>query len=573
MHSNQAWEVSPYERDTNAREIASLPYRFNWESPLAFSPQDPHVAYYGGNVLFRSTDRGFHWTPISPDLTRNIKAHQQVSGGSITLDVTGAEFSDTLLSIAPSSLEPGLIWVGTDDGLVQLTRDGGRHWTNVSIPGPGPWGRIDAIDVSHSARGAALAAVDCHCEVARQPYIYPTSDYGKTWHSLAGNLPSDQFARVVRQDPFNADVLYAGLEQSIWMSTDSGSSWRSLQLNLPAASVRDIQVQPDFDDLLIGTHGRSFWILDDLAALQGLTAAQTAGTPTFFRVRTAYLFAQSSYPTSNGGSSTFEGADPDYGALLTYYETSPSSGAPSVQITGPGGRLVRTLSGTHDVSGKRTSNVPNSAGVNRIAWDLSSDAPVSWNSAPKWNRGPSSGPEVVPGTYVARLTIGGREYSQTFDVKADPRSPWTEHDYNERRNFLTTLYGDFSSVDVDLNSLDAIQSQLADRRRAAAANSALVSQIDAAHATLVSLRAALTSNPQGDQDDDFLQDMVRERQQSLMGSMSGSFQPPTAALVTEGQTLHSLFIRIDSDYRSFVSRDLASLNAAISAAKLAPIKP
>lgn len=573
VRSHQAWEISPYERDTNAREIASLPYRFNWESPLAFSPQDPHVAYYGGNVLFRTNDRGFHWTPISPDLTRNIKAHQQISGGSITPDVTGAEFSDTILSVAPSALEPGLIWVGTDDGVVQLTRDGGRHWANVSIPGPGPWGRIDEIDVSHSARGSAYAVVDRHFEGDRRPYIYATFDYGKTWRSLAGNLPSDQFVRVVRQDPFSADVLYAGLEQSIWMSTDSGSSWRSLQLNLPAASVRDIQIQPDFDDLLIGTHGRSFWILDDVAALQGLSGAQSAGSPTFFRVRTAYLFSQGSYQTSNGGSSSFEGTDPDYGALLTYYQSSASSGAPSVQITGPGGRVVRTISGTHDQSGKRTPNVPNSAGVNRVAWDLTSDAPVLWNSAPKWNRGPSSGPEVVPGTYIARLTVGGREYSQTFDVKADPRSPWTEHDYNERRNFLSTLYGDFSSVDLDLNSLDAIQTQLADRRKAAASNGALVSQIDQAQKTLISVRAALTSDPQGDQDDDFLQDMVRERQQALMGSMSGSFQPPTAALLTEGQTLHSLFTRIDGDYHSFVGRDIASLNAAFTSAKLAPIKP
>ncbi|HKW44357.1 MAG TPA: hypothetical protein VJN22_01790 [Candidatus Eremiobacteraceae bacterium] len=573
MRSHQSWEVSPYERDTNAREIATLPYRFNWESPLAFSPQDPRVAYYGGNVLWRSVDRGFHWTAISPDLTRNVKAHQQISGGAITADVSGAEFSDTILSVAPSSIEPGLIWIGTDDGLVQLTRDGGRHWSNVSIPGPGPWGRIDAIDVSHSTRGSAYAVVDRHFEGDRRPYVYTTADYGKTWRSVAGNLPSDQFVHVVRQDPFNADVLYAGLEQSIWVSFDGGASWRSLQLNLPAASVRDIQVQPDFDDLLIGTHGRSFWILDDVAALQGLSTAQATSAPTFFRARTAYLFAQSSYEPTNGGSSAFEGADPDYGALLTYYQSAAAGASPAIQITGPGGRIVRTISGTHDQDGKHVPNVPNGAGVNRVAWDLTSDAPVKWNSAPKWNRGPSSGPEVIPGTYTARLTLGGREFTQAIDVKADPRAPWSQRDYVERRAFLNMLYGDFSAVDADLNSLDALQARLNDRRKASAGNAALAAKIDTVQTALLAVRAAFTSNPQGDQDDDFLQDMLRERLQSIMQSMSGSFQPPTAALSSEGAVLHALFIADDDAYKSFLRGDVGTLNSALVAAKLAPVKP
>ncbi|HEY5093992.1 MAG TPA: hypothetical protein VII69_02620, partial [Candidatus Eremiobacteraceae bacterium] len=419
----------------------------------------------------------------------------------------------------------------------------------------------------------AFAAVDRHFEGDRRPYVYTTSDYGKTWRSITANLPSDQFVHVVRQDPVNGNVLYAGLEQSIWMSLDAGASWRSLQLNLPAASVRDIQIQPDFDDLLVGTHGRSLWILDDLAALQGLTSAQAASTPTFFRARTAYLFSQSAFQTPNGGPSSFDGADPDYGALLTYYQSSVSSPAPSLQIVGPGDHVVRSIAGTHDQDGKHVPNLPNVVGVNRVAWDLTSDAPVRWNSAPKWNRGPGSGPEVVPGTYTAHLTIGGREYTQTIDVKADPRGSWSERDYNARRGYLSTLYGDFSGVDSDLNSLDALQTQLADRRKAAGGNRALAAKIDAVQTALVNLRREFTSNPQGDQDDDFLPDMLRERQQSLMGSMSGSFQPPTSALILEGATLHSLFVASDGTYHSFVSNDVASLNAALAAAKLAAIKP
>jgi photosystem II stability/assembly factor-like uncharacterized protein len=569
--SNQSWDITPYDRDTNAREIASLPYRFNWELPIAFSPQDPHVAYVGGNVLLRSTDRGFHWTPISPDLTLNVKSHQQVSGGPITLDVTGAEFSDTILSIAPSPLQAGLIWVGTDDGVVQITRDGGRNWSNVSITGIGPWGRIDSLDASRFSRGAAYAVVDRHFAGDPRPYVFATSDFGKTWHSISSGLPSDEYAHVVREDPVNGQVLYAGLEESIWVSLDGGAHWQSLQLSMPTASVRDIQIQPDFDDLLIATHGRSFWILDDLAALQGLTAAQSAGAPTFFRVRDAYMFYTFAGQTESGGSSAFQGTDPDYGALLTYYQSTASSGAPSLQIMGPGGRVVRTISGTHDSDGKQVPNVPNAAGVNRIAWDLTSDPPVRWSGAPRWNRGPGQGPYVVPGMYEARLTLGGKTYSQSVVVKADPRAPWTHQELVANRAFAVALYDDFSAVDSDLNSLDSIEKQLTGRRAAAAANASLVARIDTVRTSLDNLRKSLSSNPQGDQDNDFITDSLRERQQSLMGLIS--FAPPTAAQLSELSVLHQLFLSTDQSYHSFMTNDVGGLNAALGGAHLGQVKP
>ncbi len=569
--SNQSWDISTYLRDTNARAISSLPYRYNWESPIAFSPQDPHVAYFGANVLFRSNDRGYHWTSISPDLTANVKSHQQISGGPITPDVTGAEFSDTILSIAPSPMQAGLIWVGTDDGIVQITRDGGRTWSNVSITGLGPWGRIDSIDASHFSRGAAYAVVDRHFSGDPRPYVYATTDFGRSWHSISSGLPVDQFAHVVREDPFNGQVLYAGLEQSIWISLDAGAHWQSLQLSMPAASVRDIQVQPDFDDLLIATHGRSFWILDDLAALQGLSAAQSAGAPTFFRVRDAYMYYTFAGQIESGGSSAFQGSNPAYGAILTYYQSSPSSGVPSVQIIGPGERAVRTISGTHDADGKQVSNVPNAAGVNRIAWDLTSDAPVKWNSAPKWNRGPDQGPYVVPGSYEARLTLGGRNYSQTIVVKADPRSQWTRQEQVDQRNFATNVFDDFSAVDTDLNGLDAIEAQLADRSRAAESNGALLSHIASVRASLDTLRRSFTSNPQGDQDDDFLPDMLRERLQAMMGVIN--FAPPTAAQLTEMAVVQQQFNSTDGAYRSFLASDVAGLNTSLASARLAPVKP
>ncbi|MBC5823698.1 MAG: hypothetical protein GIW99_09425 [Candidatus Eremiobacteraeota bacterium] len=564
-------DISPYPRDTNGIAIADLPYRFNWDSPLAFSPQDPHVAYFGGNVVFSTRDRGQHWTVISPDLTLNDKSHQQVSGGPITLDVSGAEFSDTILDIAPSLKEPGLIWVGTDDGLVQLTRDGGVHWKNVTMSGVPPDGRVEAVEPSPHSAAMAFAVVDRHRSGDRAPYLFETDDYGGTWRSIASNLPRDQFVRVVRQDPRNPNLLYAGLEESMWASFDGGARWQRLQLNLPTASVRDLRVHPQANDLIAATHGRSLWILDDLTPLQQLDAAKSAGTY-LFPPRTAYRFVQ--WSPQEGDPTSWSGDNPDYGALLSYYQSKKSDGAPTIDIIDAAGRVVRHLAGTHEVHDKPKPYVPNDAGISRIAWDLAEDPPVKWNGAAKWNRGPDDGAEAVPGTYTVRLHSNGQTLDRTLEVKADPHLNWTQAQAIERHDFIASQLGQLSRIDEALNRIDAIQRDLPGkivRLRKAGASTAALAIAQSLQREAASLKSTLTSDPKNEEDSITMADKLRERLEGIAFGLGSSFSPPSAALKQQADEVRAQFDAAMASYNR-LKGDLATLDAALSATSVSPLR-
>ncbi len=419
--------ISPYLRDQNVVPPRELRYRFNWESPIAFDPFDEHVAYYGGNVVFRTNNRGARWDAISPDLTRNIKAHQLITGG-ITNEGTGAETSDTILVIALSPVRRGMIWAGTDDGNIALTRDGGAHWRNVSIPGLDAHARIETVEPSHFSPAVAYANVDRHYAGDRKPYVYRTTDYGAHWTSIAGNLPADQFVRVIREDPHHAQLLYAGLEQSFWASWNAGASWQRVSAGLPAASVRDVRVQPQTNDLLLATHGRGIWILDDATPLQRLAALHQDA---LLRIRTAYLF--------NRHQDTFNllaaGENPPVGALITIYQARAPENPPQLEILDGRGRVVRHLP------------LHAGAGLQRIAWPLCEDPPQPWTRAPKWNRGESCGATVVPGGYSVRARIDGATFTQRLEVRGAPFFDFTAQDYQVRHALSARLFAIYDGID------------------------------------------------------------------------------------------------------------------------------
>ncbi len=361
MGSRQNYDVTPDATDTNGRALAGLAFRSNWEAPIAFStfdgvyPErsrgaqgDKVVAYYGANVLFETRDLGRTWSQISPDLTRNDASKQQVAGGPINTDVSGAEFYDTIFDIAPSRRDPRCIWVGTDDGLVQLTIDGGSHWQNVTPPHVAPWGRVDTVEASSFDTRRAYVAIDRHVMGDPRPYVLVTDDAGATWRSIVTGLPSDQYVHVVREDPSNPNVLYAGLEQGVWFSLDRGAQWRSLQLNMPSVAVHDLRVQPQRHDLLVATHGRGFWILDDAGAIAGLRRAADAGAPALFALRTAYTWYRwwtSAYGTHPDeccvAAGSYSGEDPAEGAAITYYLPSPAHAR--IDVLDSSNRRVRCL--------------------------------------------------------------------------------------------------------------------------------------------------------------------------------------------------------------------------------------
>ncbi len=351
----QIHDMEPYPRDFNGGGVADLPYRFNWDAGFAVSPQDPKVLYAGGNVVFKSEDRGRTWKPISPDLTRNDKDKQQSSGGPVIKDNSGAEVYDTILIIAPSEKDPNVIWAGTDDGQVQVTRDGGGKWTNVTehIPGVQPWGRIESIDLPPGEPGSALIAIDRHFSGDFKPYLFKTSDYGATWQSITGDLPA-VYAHVVRRDLKNPRMLYAGLENGLYVSWDAGEHWLLVGLGLPDVSVYDMSLNAENNSLVVATHGRSIWILDDLAPFQQFTAQTGKEAAHLFTPPVAVRF----WPWSQVeplGDGEFYGKNPAYGAEFSYYLAHESKEPGTLVIKDAQGKIVRTMTGTHTLDTGETA--------------------------------------------------------------------------------------------------------------------------------------------------------------------------------------------------------------------------
>ena len=298
-----------------------LKYRFQWTAPIVISPHDPNVIYHGAQVVLKTADRGYHWQEISPDLTRNEKRTQQSSGGPITQDNTSAEYYGTVFTIAESPLQTGAIWAGSDDGLVHVTTDGGKNWANVTpkeLPdaGNGPifrFSRISLIEAGHFNAGSAYVSVDRHESDDWQPYAFKTSDFGKSWKRISSDLPAGATVRAIREDPKREGLLYAATEIGVYISFDDGGHWRSIQRNLPMSSMRDLAVTDR--DLVVATHGRAFWVLDDIAPLREYQPNQATAEVTLYKPSTAYRYFGGGFG-GGGGRGGNIGQDPPSGAMI-----------------------------------------------------------------------------------------------------------------------------------------------------------------------------------------------------------------------------------------------------------------
>ena len=543
-------------------------YRFNWDSPIAFAPWDPHTAWLGGNVIFQTTDDGAHWTVISPDLTRNLKAHQRPSGGPISLDVSSAEFSDDILDIEGSPLSTGEIWVGTDDGLVQLTRDGGLHWTNVTPRGAPQLARVETVAPSPIRGGVAYAIFDDHRSGNYKPYIYATSDYGATWRKITNGLPQDQYARTVRPDMRNPALLYAGTENGIWISYDEGARWQSLRLNLPTVSVRDIRIQPTFDDLVIATHGRGIWIFDDLHPLQGLSAAR-ASSAELFAVRPAYEYHEHS--DIEDLYTWYSAANPPYGAIVNFYQAHPSKRGPVVQILDAAGHVVRTIGGTHKVKGKEVPFVTNDRSLNRVVWDCRENGPVRWMGAAKDEyRGPKAGALMPPGTYTVRVVLGGRALTQSVDVRPDPRLSFTQADYQTIYDFVHHHFQEYSNVDIALNALDAVKKSLNATtpmlHKAGSRGAAVLAQSAAVSRARDRLFNILTADFRNDEDSIMRPGALREDLEDFQNISA----PPLPSLIAYANSVDQRYSDAMRTYNEFAAM-VSTLNAQLTAAGAKPL--
>src|SRR6266536_3191135 len=377
------------------------------------SPHNPDVLYTGAECVFKSTDHGQSWTQISGDLTHNDKSKQQPSGGPLTNDITSVEYYDTVFALAESPVKKGTLWAGTDDGLIHVTTDDGQHWSKVTPKMP-EWSAVDLIDPSPHDANTAYIAVDRHKLDDFKPYIFKTTDLGKTWSAIVTGIPDGAYVHAVREDPKKRGLLYAGTELGIFVSFDDGGHWQPLQLNLPVSPIHDLVVKDD--DLVVATHGRSFWVLDDITPLRQLSVQSPQADVILYQPQTALRLH---YPEEFDKRQPV-GDNPPPGAIINYYFKTAPKEEVSLDILGSSGKVVRHLSSKEKKDGEqppewpdrveRPKTIPANEGMNRFAWDLRHDDPIQIPGAFYSGVGPR-GPLAPPGDYQVKLTAGGR--SQT----------------------------------------------------------------------------------------------------------------------------------------------------------------
>jgi photosystem II stability/assembly factor-like uncharacterized protein len=448
--TGQMRNVTPWPDNPMGSGADVLKYRFQWNFPIVFSPHDQNTLYAGGNILFKTTNEGQSWEAISPDLTRNDKSRMGSSGGPITKDNTSIEYYGTIFTLMESPVEKGVIWTGSDDGLVQNTRDGGKRWDNVTPKNMPEWIQINSHDASPHKGGTAYVAATMYKSDDFKPYLYKTSDYGKTWKKITNGIPDGAFTRVIREDPNRQGLLYAGTETGIYVSFDDGENWQSLQLNLPIVPITDLAIHKRENDLVAATQGRSFWIIDDLNVVHEIQDAVKAD---------AYMFKpEPAFRMPGGGGflppTATIGQNPPAGAVIYYYLKNKPTADLQLEIIDPAGKSVRKYESRGQATqaapqrpadddegffgGGGSSRVSAEAGINRFIWDLRYPDATRFPGMILW-AGETRGPRAVPGTYQARLTVDGKTLTQSFEVKPDPRVETTSAEYAKQFELLTKI--------------------------------------------------------------------------------------------------------------------------------------
>jgi hypothetical protein len=445
--------------------VRSGRYRFIRTAPVLFNPIDKKTLYYAGNVLFKTMDGGNKWDIISPDLSRESWDIPAAVGVYTKEDMKKMPRRGVIYTVAPSYVDINTIWCGTDDGLIHVTKDGGKTWANVTPPAITSWSKVSLMDASHTNANTAYAAVNSIRLDDQRPHIYKTTDGGKTWTEIVNGLPNDPI-NVVKDDPVRKGLLFAGSERAVYVSFDDGANWQSLRLNMPATSIRDLVIKDD--DLVIGTHGRSFWILDDITPLRQMYN-QLANQPAIlFKPQTTYRVRWSMYPDTPVPPDEPAGQNPPDGAIINYYLGSIATSV-QLEITDSKGTIVRKYASTDTMYSIPDNNVPSywirpqqilsgNAGAHRFMWDMHYQPlnvpPLYPISATPMNTAPDpTSPWVMPGVYKARLTVDGKIYNQSFTVKMDPRVKTSVKDLTLQHDLSLTCYKYIKKCNDDLKTL------------------------------------------------------------------------------------------------------------------------
>jgi len=594
MTTRQQIDVNPQPRRNDGGPIQDLEYRFSWNAPIIPSPHDANTVYFAGNVVFKTHDFGDTWTRISPDLTTDDPAKQGEAGGPVWFENTTAEYHCTIISFAESPAEQGVLWAGTDDGNLQLSRDAGATWANVvtNVTGVPPVSSVSHIEPSGTVPGTAWVSFDRHMFDDFRPHIYKTTDYGATWKRLTSGLPEAGWVWVVREDPKVPGMLWAGTELGLYVSYDGGAAWQRMHLdNLPTVAVHDVLIHPQANDVIVGTHGRALWIFDDATPVQHFPQAEAAGTH-LFPVRPALRFP-TRFTRYGLGDKSHRAPNPPAGALISYHLAESLDEVPeteseeasdeaktddtaeeeeaqgdrlTLEILDASGQVVRTL----DKLGMK-------AGINRVAWDLAADGPKLRKEPDgdfsEFSQRPR-GPYVLPGTYTARLTVDGGPHETSIQVSVDPTVPVSAASLETQHDAATELLPMISAINTALRGLDSLTAQLAARRATvellevelAPEVEAAWEKLDETHEVVMASLARADDKPFWSQGP-----RLAERLGSLFSGIDGQFAAPTAAQLSFLSELREETEAALAAVNGFFANSVGGLNDQFESSGVPPV--
>lgn len=613
--TGQLTPIGPFPREAMGWAAKDLEHRPQWTEPLLYSPHNPNVLYNATEVLWRTDNEGKSWTKISPDLTRNDKSKQESSGGPLTKDNTGVEYYNTIFSVNESPVQKGLIWVGTDDGLIHITRDEGGSWQNVTPKAMPEWATVNMVEPDPRRPGTMYVSADRHRLDDLKPYAFRTDDFGKTWTSITNGLPADAYMHVIRADPARPDLLYAGTENGVFVSFNGGKLWQPFQMALPRSPIHDLAIA-GAGDLAVATHGRSFWVLDDLSAVRQWSPAVARKDFHLFTPRDATRILYTGRGNGTGGPT---GANPPQGAIIYYHlkegQAEPKAAAkadasykpkttdaPSndtaeatgetkppvdngikLEILDASDRVIRSYpapetpgagGGEEEEEGSRRkpAKLTRNAGVNRFVWDFREAGPVTVPKAAIWHSSPG-GPVVLPGQYKIRLTVDGKSQVQPLTITPNPNLTVTPAELQQQYELVSAINADFNRVQTAVLELRALHKQLGEVRTAVSGKPAIVQSADALEAKAKAVEDVIVQVKNvAPQDPLNYPIRLNNMLASLGATVSQGDAAPAQQQLEEYAKLKAVADQQLGAWEQIKATDLAQFNAQLSQQGVTPVK-
>ena len=584
-HTGQMRDINAWPDNTMGYGVEAMKYRFQWSYPIAFSPHDPKTLYIGAQVLLKSTNEGQSWEPISPDLTRNDKSKMGTSGGPITQDNTSIEYYCTIFTFMESPVAKGTIWVGSDDGLVHLTRDGGKTWANVTPKDMPEWIQINSVDASSHDAGTAYVAATMYKSDDFRPYLYKTTDYGKTWKKIVNGIPASHFTRVVREDPNHKGLLIAGTEFGLYISYDDGENWKPFNLNLPITPITDVAFHKREKDLVVATQGRSFYVLDDLPLLYEMKDSIATEGAHLFTPKDTYRFGAGGRGGGGGRGPVVAGENPAAGAVVYYWLKDRPKGEMTLEFLDASGKLVRKFStkeearpagppagegGEEGFFAPQPARLSANAGMNRFVWNLRYPDATTFPGLIMWAGG-VTGPRVAPGKYQVRLTADGKSQTQPFEVMKDPRLTTTTEEYTKQVTLALQVRDKLSETNQGVIRIREVRKQLEDYtkrddKRVADAAKGLITKLTAVEEELYQTKNRASEDPLN------FPIKLNNKLAHLLGVVSGGDYQPTAQSY---MVYEDLATRVNAELKALntlMTSDLAAFNKLIHDANVPAVE-